>query len=105
VIDSGPIRFWGGSQNAPSIGIQTTQRSIWYSKQVDQIIIYKQKQIDTYDFQIPPAPPNPKKKTSSDVFFLWLGFGCAHALATPAQQHLAQQNSRTKKPRSNQQGF
>ncbi|CAI9001039.1 hypothetical protein EMIT0P74_90274 [Pseudomonas sp. IT-P74] len=30
----------GGAQKAPSIGIQTTQRSNWYSKQVDQTIIY-----------------------------------------------------------------
>jgi hypothetical protein len=36
LIDSAPIRFGAGSQKAPSIGIQTTQRSNWYSKQVDQ---------------------------------------------------------------------
>lgn len=30
----------GGSQKAPSIGIQTAQRSNRYSKQVDQKIIY-----------------------------------------------------------------
>ncbi|MNE58677.1 hypothetical protein D3C80_1537200 [compost metagenome] len=40
LIDSAPIRIWGGSQKAPSIGIQTTKRSNWYSKQVDQKIIF-----------------------------------------------------------------
>ncbi|MDH0509392.1 hypothetical protein N7645_24125, partial [Pseudomonas juntendi] len=52
-----------GSQKAASIGIQTTQRSNWYSKQGEQKIIYQQKQIDTDRFQITPAHQIPKMKT------------------------------------------
>jgi len=60
----GPDSFFGdGSQKAPSIGIQTTQSSNWYSKQVEQKIIYQQKQTDTDRFQITPAHQIPKKKT------------------------------------------
>lgn len=53
-------------KKAPSIGIQATQRSNWYSKQVDQKIIYQQKQMGTDRFQITPAPP-PASCTLSNV--------------------------------------
>ncbi len=36
LIDSAPIRFGTVLKKAPSIGIQTTLRSNWYFKQVDQ---------------------------------------------------------------------
>ncbi|WP_273821506.1 hypothetical protein [Pseudomonas asplenii] len=43
------------AQKAPSIGIQATLRSNWYSKQVDQKVINLKKQIDTDLFHITPA--------------------------------------------------
>ncbi|GLH39715.1 hypothetical protein RS1P1_39990 [Pseudomonas moraviensis] len=55
LIVSTLIRLGGGAQKAPSIGIQTRQRSNWYSKQFDQSVINQQKQIDTDLFQITPA--------------------------------------------------
>ena len=69
----GPDSFFGdGSQKAPSIGIQTTQSSNWYSKQVEQKIIYQQKQTDTDRFQITPAHQIPKNNSPKNVFFrLW----------------------------------
>lgn len=55
LIDSIPICFWAQLQKAPSIGIQTTQRSNWYSRQVDQLIINQKKQIYTDLIQVTPA--------------------------------------------------
>jgi hypothetical protein len=62
LIDSAPLRFGRDAQKAPSIGIQTTQRSNWYSKQVDQTFVYQPKQIDTDLFQITPARQIPRTK-------------------------------------------
>ncbi len=38
-IDLTTIRSWRVALTAPSLGIQATQRSNWYPKQVNQIII------------------------------------------------------------------
>ncbi|NUT78201.1 hypothetical protein HNO86_24490 [Pseudomonas sp. C1C7] len=70
LIELATIRFWGRPQNAPSMGIQTTQRSKWYSKQAHQKIIYAPKQIDTDWFQITPAHQMIKKRRPRTSFFV-----------------------------------